>query len=431
MTGLDRGSMRFEPPSDYFTGTLEGADPVLAALLDAETRRQADGIELIASENLVSRATLEALASPIVNKTVEGYPGGRYYGGAEFADGVERLAIDRARDLFGAAYANVQPHSGSQANLAVLVAFAQPGDTIVSMDLSAGGHLSHGAPPNISGKWFRVEHYGVTADGLIDYDGMAALAERVRPRIVIAGGSSYPRAIDFARFREVSDAVDAVLLVDMAHWAGLVAAGVHDSPVPWADVVTTTTYKNLRGVRGGIILSDRPELQRRLDSAVFPGVQGSVMLNAVAAKAVCLHEAAQPEFRRYGAAVLANARALAASLVDAGVSVVTGGTDTPIVVIDLRPLALTGDIASAALEAAGLTANKNTVPGDPESARVTSGIRLGSSAGTARGLDSDDFARVGRWIADVLGALGAGNAPEVQHRVRHEVRSLVERHPIY
>lgn len=423
--------MTFDPPAEYFSGNLGDVDPVLAALLEAETRRQRDGIELIASENLVSKATLDALASPIVNKTVEGYPGHRYYGGAEFADHVEQLAIDRACELFGAAYANVQPHSGSQANLAVLLAFARPGDTILSMDLSAGGHLSHGAAPNISGKWLDVAHYGVGADGLIDYDGLAATAERVRPRIIIAGGSAYPRAIDFTRFRAVADAVDSVLLVDMAHWAGLVAAGVHESPVPTADVVTTTTYKNLRGVRGGIVLSSKPELQRKLDSAVFPGVQGSVMLNAVAAKAVCLHEALQPEFRRYGAAVLENARALAASLIECGLTVVTGGTDTPIVLVDLRSSGLTGDVASDALEAAGLTANKNSVPGDHESPQVTSGIRLGSSAGTARGLDADDFTAVGRWIAEVLSAERDGDGPEVQDRVRKEVRELVERYPIY
>lgn len=423
--------MSFTPPSEYFTGSLDRIDPTLAGLLDAELRRQADGIELIASENLVSKATLDALASPIVNKTVEGYPGHRYYGGAEFADQVEQLAIDRACELFDAAYANVQPHSGSQANLAVLLAFAKPGDTILSMDLSAGGHLSHGAAPNISGKWLDVEHYGVRPDGRIDYDGLLDTAERVRPRIIIAGGSSYPRAIDFSRFRAAADAVGAVLLVDMAHWAGLVAAGVHENPIPTADVVTTTTYKNLRGVRGGIVLSDRPELRRPLDSAVFPGVQGSVMLNAVAAKAVCLHEALQPEFRRYGEAVLGNARALAASLVEQGISIVTGGTDTPIVLVDLRSIGLTGDVASAALESAGLTANKNSVPGDAEGPRVTSGVRLGSSAGTARGLGADDFAEVGRWIAEVLAACGRSDESVVQDRVRSEVLTLVRRHPIY
>lgn len=423
--------MQFTPPPDYFSGSLRRVDPSLAKLLDAETQRQADGIELIASENLVSRATLDALASPIVNKTVEGYPGNRYYGGAEFADRVEQLAIDRACALFDSSYANVQPHSGSQANLAVLLAFARPGDTILSMDLSAGGHLSHGAAPNISGKWLDVEHYGVRADGFIDYEGLADAAERVRPRIIIAGGSSYPRAIDFTRFRAVADAVGAVLLVDMAHWAGLVAAGVHENPVPTADVVTTTTYKNLRGVRGGIVLSNRPELRRTLDSAVFPGVQGSVMLNAVAAKAVCLHEASQPEFRRYGEAVLGNARALAATLIDQGISVVTGGTDTPIVLVDLRSIGLTGDVASIALEAAGLTANKNTVPGDTEGPRVTSGIRLGTSAGTARGLGVESFEQVGRWIAAVLAACGRDDESTVRERVRAEVRTLVSRHPIY
>ncbi|MGI9606458.1 MAG: serine hydroxymethyltransferase [Acidimicrobiales bacterium] len=425
--------MTYRPDAGYFRGALTDTDPDVAALLAGETARQADGVELIASENLVSRATLDALASPIVNKTVEGYPGARYYGGAAFADGIEQLAVDRAKKLFGASYANVQPHSGSQANLAVFVAFLKPGATVLSMDLSAGGHLSHGATPNISGRWMNIESYGVDDQGFLDYDHLAQVARDTRPELIIAGGSAYPRTIDFAAFRQVADEVGAILLVDMAHWAGLVAAGVHENPVPIADVVTTTTYKNLRGVRGGVILSGRTDLDSTLNSSVFPGVQGSVILNAVAAKAVCLGEALQPEFAIYGQAVLDNARALAAALVDRGVGVLTGGTDTPIVVVDLRPSYgdLTGAAASDALEAAGLTANKNGVPGDTRPPQVTSGIRFGSSAGTARGLDSEAFTRIGSWIADVLDALSTGDPTDTIDRVRAEVSALVADHPIY
>jgi glycine hydroxymethyltransferase len=423
--------MSYAPPSTYFAGSLAEVDPEVAAALAGETARQANGIELIASENLVSQATLDALGSPMVNKTVEGYPGARYYGGAEFADRIERLAIERAKRLFGAAYANVQPHSGSQANLAVFLAFLRPGATVLSMDLSAGGHLSHGANPNISGKWMNIERYGVTAGGLLDYDQMRDVARTTRPELIIAGGSAYPRAIDFDAFRTVADEVGAVLMVDMAHWAGLVAAGVHEDPVPIADVVTTTTYKNLRGVRGGLILSHRDDLARKLDAAVFPGVQGSVILNAVAAKAVCLGEALQPEFKAYAEAVLANARALAATLVERDIAVLTGGTDTPIVVADLRPLGITGDVASDALEAAGLTANKNGVPDDPEPPQITSGLRFGSSAGTARGLDANAFSRVGHWIADVLHTLATGDPTTVVTRIRGEVTDLLAQHPVY
>jgi len=426
--------MTYHPDPRYFSGTLAEADPEIAAALAAETDRQRHGIELIASENLVSAATLEALASPIVNKTVEGYPGGRYYGGAEFADRVENLAIDRAKELFGAAYANVQPHSGSQANLAVFLAFLNPGDTVLSMDVGAGGHLSHGAAPNISGKWMDIQRYGVDSQGLVDYDQLRALALEHRPKLIIAGGSAYPRSLHFEPFRAVADEVDAVLLVDMAHWAGLVAAGVHPNPVPIADVVTTTTYKNLRGARGGLILSHRTDLARRLNSAVFPGVQGSVMLNAIAAKAVCLHEALQPDFASYGSAVLDNARALAAALMENSIDVLTGGTDTPLVVVDLRPLGLTGADASDSLEAARLTANKNGVPGDPLPPQVTSGMRFGTSAGTARGLNTDDFATVGRLIGDVLHALGSEDVAriaETGEHVRSAVADITNAHPIY
>jgi len=426
--------MSYQPSGQYFDGALADTDPEIAEALLGETDRQRHGIELIASENLVSAATLEALASPIVNKTVEGYPGARYYGGAEFADKIENLAIERAKKLFGAAYANVQPHSGSQANLAVFLAFLKPGDTVLSMDLGAGGHLSHGAAPNISGKWMKIEHYGLDAQGLLDYEQLRELALAHQPKLIIAGGSAYPRSLDFDAFRAVADEVGAILLVDMAHWAGLVAAGVTPSPVPVADVVTTTTYKNLRGVRGGLILSKREDLARRLNSAVFPGVQGSVILNAVAAKAVCLHEALQPGFIQYGQAVLDNARSLAAALVGASVNVLTGGTDTPLVVVDLRSLGLTGANASDALEAAGLTANKNGVPNDPLPPQVTSGMRFGTSAGTARGLDQADFAAIGGFIGETLLALAGGDATALantQARVRVAVTELTAAHPIY
>ena len=416
---------------NHFTERLADVDPEVYAALEAETARQRDGIELIASENLVSRATLEAIGSPMVNKTVEGYPGGRYYGGAEYADRIESLAIERAMELFGARYANVQPHSGSQANLAVFLAFLTPGDTVLSMDLSAGGHLSHGAGPNISGKWFDIVSYGVDADGFLDYDAMAETARAASPKLIIAGGSAYPRSIDFERFRSVADEIGAILLVDMAHWAGLVAAGLHSDPVPLADVVTATTYKNLRGVRGGFILSHRADLARKLNSAVFPGVQGSVILNAVAAKAVAFREAMTPEFQTYAEGVLENARALAAALVERDIAVLTGGTDTPLLLIDLRPLALTGAAVSDVLESAGLTANKNGVPDDPESPKVTSGLRLGSSAGTARGMGVDEFTRIGHWIADVLDAMGSGTAEPVVAQVRNDVRALVSHFPIY
>ena len=416
---------------NHFTERLADVDPEVFAALEAETDRQRYGIELIASENLVSRATLEAIGSPMVNKTVEGYPGGRYYGGAENADRIESLAIERAMELFGARYANVQPHSGSQANLAVFLAFLTPGDTVLSMDLSAGGHLSHGAGPNISGKWFDIVSYGVDADGFLDYDAMAETARAASPKLIIAGGSAYPRSIDFERFRSVADEIGAILLVDMAHWAGLVAAGLHPDPVPLADVVTATTYKNLRGVRGGFILSHRADLARKLNSAVFPGVQGSVILNAVAAKAVAFREAMTPEFQTYAEGVLENARALAAALVERDLAVLTGGTDTPLLLIDLRPLALTGAAVSDVLESAGLTANKNGVPDDPESPKVTSGLRLGSSAGTARGMGVDEFTRIGHWIADVLDAMGSGTAEPVVAQVRNDVRALVSHFPIY
>lgn len=420
------------PTPGYFTAGLNEVDPEIAAALAAEQTRQQDQIELIASENLVSAATLEALGSVITNKTVEGYPGRRYYGGAENADTVERLAIERAKDLFGCGYANVQPHSGSQANLAVYLAILQPGDTVLSMDLASGGHLSHGSSANISGKWMNTVSYGLeSATGRIDYDDVARQAEIHRPKLIITGGSAYPRAIDFVRFRRIADDMEATLLVDMAHFAGLVAAGVHPSPLPDAHVVTATTYKNLRGARGGLILCMDAEYGKRFNRAVFPGVQGSVILNAVAAKAVCLREAARPEFAEYAKRVLDNARALADALVARDVDVVSGGTDTPLVLVDLRNRGLTGAAASDALEAAGLTANKNGVPGDTQPPTITSGLRFGASAGTARGFQVPEFTRIGHLIADVLDSMGDESAVQMGSATRAVVQQMCSAHPVY
>ena len=425
------GSPAREP--GYFLEHLRTVDPEVHAALAGELARQQDGIELIASENLVSRASLDALGSVITNKTVEGRPGARYYGGAAFADRIESLAIERAKQLFGCAFANVQPHSGSQANQAVFLALLEPGDTVLSMALDAGGHLSHGAAPNLTGKWFNPVRYRTDASGFIDMDEAERLAHEHRPKLIICGGSAYPRAINFAGFRRVADSVGATLLADMAHFAGLVAGGAHPSPLPHAHVTTATTYKNLRGARGGIILTDDAALARKLDSAVFPGVQGSVILNAVAAKAVCLGEALKPEFKAYAAQVLANARCLADTLMERGIAIVAGGTDTPLLVADLRPLGLTGAAASDSLEAAGLTCNKNAVPGDTQPPRVTSGLRFGSAAGTTRGFGEDEFRRIGDWIADVLLAMAAtgGRDEAVEQAVRDEVRSLCRAFPIY
>jgi len=423
-----------EPHPGYFTAPLDEADPEVDCAIRGELARQRGQIELIASENLVSRAVLEAQGSVLTNKTVEGYPGRRYYGGAEFADALESLARERAMRLFGCGYANVQPHSGSQANQIVYLALIQPGDTILSMDLAAGGHLSHGAPPNQSGKWFDVARYGVRRqDGRIDMDRVFDLARRRRPKIVIAGGSAYPREIDFAAFRRAADEAGATLLVDMAHIAGLVAGGAHPSPFPHAQIVTTTTYKSLRGARGGIVLADDEETGKRLDSATFPGVQGSPLLHAIAAKAVCLGEALRPEFAAYARRAVENAQAMAEALAARGVTLVTGGTDTTLLLVDLRPQGMTGAAAMAALENAGLTCNKNAVPFDPEKPTVTSGLRFSSNAGTTRGFDAPAFRRIGGWIADVLESLQAapdGNAA-VERAVRAEVETLCADFPIY
>jgi glycine hydroxymethyltransferase len=418
----------------FFSATLAESDPELAAAIGRELRRQQDQIELIASENIVSRAVLEAQGSVLTNKYAEGYPGRRYYGGCEFIDQVEQLAIDRAKALFGCAFANVQPHSGAQANQAAFLACLKPGDTFLGMDLAAGGHLTHGSPVNLSGKWFHPVFYGVDRDsGLIDCDAVERIARAERPKLIIAGGSAYGRIIDFARFRRIADEIGAVLMVDMAHFAGLVAAGVYPSPLPHAHVVTTTTHKTLRGPRGGMVLTNDEELGKKINSAVFPGLQGGPLEHVIAAKAVALGEALRPEFKAYARSVLDNARALAASLVDAGLAIVSGGTDSHLMLVDLRPKRLTGKLAEAALERAGITCNKNGIPFDPEKPAVTSGIRLGSPAATTRGFGEREFRQTGAMIAEVLDGLAAegDDNQAVEAAVRRKVSALCARFPIY
>jgi len=413
--------------ADFFRAPLAAVDPDIAAAIGGELTRQRGQIELIASENIVSRAVLEAQGSVLTNKYAEGYPGRRYYGGCEWADRAERLAIERAKQLFGAAYVNVQPHSGAQANQAAFLALCRPGDTVLGMSLAAGGHLTHGAAPNLSGKWFDAVQYGVRRqDSRLDYDEIARLAAERKPQLIIAGGSAYPREIDFRRFREIADAAGARLMVDMAHFAGLVAAGVHPSPLPWADIVTTTTHKTLRGPRGGMILSNDASLGRRIDSAVFPGLQGGPLMHVIAAKAVAFGEALRPGFRDYAEAVVANARALADSLREGGLEIVSGGTDTHLLLVDLRPLGVTGNVAEKALERARITCNKNAIPFDPEKPAVTSGLRLGSPAATARGFDEAAFRETGRLIVE---ALKGGEAAEAH--VAGQVEALLARFPIY
>jgi len=416
-------------------GSLADFDPELHRALADELDRQRNQIELIASENIVSAAVLEAQGSVLTNKYAEGYPGRRYYGGCEFVDVAERLAIERACALFDCAHANVQPHSGSQANQAVMLALQTPGDTVLGMSLAAGGHLTHGAKPNLSGKWFDAVQYGVRRqDGRIDMDEVSRLAQERRPKLIIAGGSAYPREIDFAAFRAVADSVGAYLMVDMAHFAGLVAGGVHPSPLPHAHVVTTTTHKTLRGPRGGMVLTNDAEIAKKIDSALFPGLQGGPLMHVIAAKAVAFKEALDPGFRGYAQAVVDNARALAETLHARGVDIVTGGTDTHLMLVDLRPKSLTGKVTEAALERAGLTCNKNAVPFDPEKPFVTSGVRLGTPAGTTRGFGVDEFRRVGDLIGDVIDGLAASGGDgdgAVEARVRAEVADLCRRFPIY
>ncbi len=425
-------------PEGFFSRPLVAADPELFACLASELARQRSQIELIASENIVSRAVLEAQGSVLTNKYAEGYPGRRYYGGCEFVDQAESLAIDRAKRLFGCSFANVQPHSGAQANQAVFLALLAPGDTILGLSLAAGGHLTHGARPNLSGKWFNALHYGVRReDARIDFDEVERLARAHRPKLIIAGGSAYPRVIDFARFRAIADEVGAYLMVDMAHFAGLVAGGVHPSPLPYADVVTTTTHKTLRGPRGGLILAQDEEIGRRINGAVFPGLQGGPLMHVIAAKAAALGEALQPAFAAYAAAVVENAQILAATLAQAGLAIVSGGTDTHLLLVDLRPLGLTGRAAEVSLERAGITCNKNGIPFDPEKPTVTSGIRLGSPAATTRGFGAAEFRTVGRLIVEVLQAAARGrNEPSpantaAEAQVRAQVEALCARFPIY
>jgi glycine hydroxymethyltransferase len=426
--------LRIATADDFFSDPLAAADPEVAAAIGRELVRQQSQIELIASENIVSRAVLEAQGSVLTNKYAEGYPGRRYYGGCEFVDLAESLAIDRAKRLFGCAFANVQPHSGAQANQAVFLALLTPGDTILGMSLAAGGHLTHGARPNLSGKWFNAVSYGVRReDARIDLDEVERLAHAHRPKLIIAGGSAYPRIIDFARFRAIADEVGAYLMVDMAHFAGLVAGGVHPSPLLHAHVVTTTTHKTLRGPRGGLILAMDEEIGRRINAAVFPGLQGGPLMHVIAAKAVALGEALQPAFAAYAAAVVENARILAGTLTQAGLAIVSGGTDTHLMLVDLRPLGLTGRDAELCLEQAGITCNKNGIPFDPEKPTVTSGIRLGSPAATTRGFGADEFRAVGRLIVEVLRARARDRDDNgaAEARVREEVRELCRRFPIY
>ena len=428
-------SARDSASSSLFNAGLGESDPALFESIGREFRRQQDQIELIASENIVSRAVLETQGSVLTNKYAEGYPGRRYYGGCEFVDEVETLAIERAKALFGVEWANVQPHSGSQANQAVFMALMKPGDTFMGMDLAAGGHLTHGKSVNQSGKWFNPVAYTVrTQDQIIDYDSMAEIALETKPKLIIAGGSAYSRTIDFTRFREVADSVGAYLMVDMAHFAGLVAAGLFPDPTPHAHAVTTTTHKTLRGPRGGIILSNHLKLGKKIDSAVFPGIQGGPLMHVIAAKAVALGEALRPEFKDYARRVIDNARELADSLMASGMDIVSGGTDSHLMLVDLRPKGVTGKDAEASLERANITCNKNGIPFDPAPPAVTSGLRLGSPAGTTRGFGQAEFRRVGKLITEVVDGLAANGAEAngaVEARVRGEVKDLTARFPIY
>ena len=420
----------------FFNRSLAEADAEIFGAIGKELERQRHEIELIASENIVSRAVLEAQGSVMTNKYAEGYPGKRYYGGCQFVDIAEELAIERVTKLFGCGYANVQPNSGSQANQAVLLALSKPGDTILGMSLDAGGHLTHGAKPNLSGKWFNAVQYGVVSStGLLDYDQVEELAREHKPAIIVAGGSAYSRQIDFARFRKIADEVGAYLWVDMAHFAGLVAGGQHPSPFPHAHVATSTTHKTLRGPRGGIVLTNDEAIAKKINSAVFPGLQGGPLMHVIAGKAVAFGEALTPEFRNYTAQVVENANVLAETLVEGGLQIVSGGTDTHLMLVDMRPKNLTGKASEAALGRAYITCNKNGVPDDPEKPMVTSGVRLGTPAGTTRGFGKDEFREIGRLIVEVLDGLKAaiseeGNA-KVEEAVKAKVIALTDRFPIY
>jgi len=421
--------------SGFFTRPLAETDPELFGAIRSELGRQRDEIELIASENIVSRAVLEAQGSVLTNKYAEGYPGRRYYGGCQYVDVAETLAIERAKQLFNAGFANVQPHSGAQANQAVFLALLQPGDAFMGLDLAAGGHLTHGAPVNLSGKWFKPVPYHVNRDDeLIDFGMVERLAREHKPKLIIAGGSAYPRVIDFARFRAIADEIGALFMVDMAHFAGLVAGGVHPNPLDHAHVVTTTTHKTLRGPRGGMILTNDEALAKKFNSAVFPGLQGGPLMHVIAAKAVAFGEALQPSFKLYAKSVVENAKALAETLTGHGFRIVSGGTDTHLALVDLRPKGLTGKVSELALGRAHLTCNKNGIPYDTEKPMVTSGIRLGTPAGTTRGFGVAEFQEIGDMIAEVLGVLsqkGVEADTLVEEKVRGRVKALVDRFPIY
>ena len=419
----------------FFTESLSSRDPELFASITGELGRQRDEIELIASENIVSAAVMEAQGSVMTNKYAEGYPGRRYYGGCQYVDVAENLAIERAKQLFGVEFANVQPNSGSQANQGVFQALIKPGDTILGMSLDAGGHLTHGAKPNQSGKWFNPIQYGVRQQDMrIDYDQVQALATEHQPKLIIAGGSAIPRQIDFAKFREIADSVGAYLMVDMAHFAGLVAAGEHPSPFPYADVATTTTHKTLRGPRGGMIVTNNEEIAKKVNSAIFPGVQGGPLMHVIAGKAVAFGEALRPEFKVYQQQVRANAVALADQLMKGGLDIVTGGTDTHVMLVDLRPKAVKGNATEKALGRAHITCNKNGIPFDTEKPMITSGIRLGTPAGTTRGFGEAEFRQIADWIVEVVDGLAAngeeGNS-EVEAKVKAEVAELCARFPLY
>ncbi len=420
--------------NSFFTTPLKQVDPDLYAGIVKELRRQQNQIELIASENIVSKAVLEAQGTILTNKYAEGYSGRRYYGGCEFVDIAENLAIERAKKLFDAEFVNVQPHSGAQANGAVQLALLQPGDTLMGMSLDAGGHLTHGAAPALSGKWFNSVQYGVRKeDGRIDFEQVERLAKENKPKLIIAGGSAYPRAIDFAKFRAIADEVGALLMVDMAHFAGLVAGGVHENPLKYADIVTTTTHKTLRGPRGGMILTNREDLAKKINSAVFPGLQGGPLMHVIAAKAVALGEALKPEFKEYARNVVANAKVLGETLSARGLNLVSGGTDTHLVLVDLRPKHLTGKLAEKSLERARMTCNKNGIPFDPEKPTITSGIRLGTPAGTTRGFKTEEFRLVGNLIGDVLDALSENpqDNAAAEEKAGKTVLELCARFPIY
>ena len=418
----------------FFHNHLNETDPALVQILQKELARQNDGLELIASENIVSLAVMQAIGNVFTNKYAEGYPHKRYYGGCHFADEMENLAIERICKIFDCQYANVQPHSGSQANQAVFMALAKPGDTILGMSLSAGGHLTHGAKPNLSGKWFNAVQYGLRQDGVIDYEEMAILAQEHKPKIIIAGGSAYAREIDFKKFRKAADDVGAFLMVDMAHFAGIVAGGLHPNPLPIADVVTSTTHKTLRAARGGLILTNHEDIAKKVNSSVFPGLQGGPLLHAISGKAVGFYEALQPSFKEYIKNVVHNAQILADELTKGGLHIVSGGTDTHLMLVDLRPKNVTGSAAEKALDRASITCNKNTVPNDPEKPTITSGIRLGTPALTTRGFGENEFKLVAEYILEIINALSVSEGKDisdVEQKVAQKVQKLCAKFPIY